>query len=250
MSGRHQDKIAVITGAAKGIGQAFAKRLAAEGAHIVIADKDSASETEQAVRAADVRALGVRVDIADPDGVAALTAAVEETFGRCDILINNVGIFPNVPFAEVSFEDWRRVLSINLDSMFLTAKAFAPGMTARGWGRVINMASNTVGTSVSGYTHYIASKAGVIGFTRALASDLGETGVTVNAIAPSLVRTHGTTVTEPRSVARFAAVAANQAIKRTQAPDDLVGAMSFLASEDAAFMTGQTLYVDGGWVRG
>ena len=249
MVGDHQDKVAVITGAAKGIGQAYAERLAAEGARVVIADIDSTAETEQAVRAAGAQALGVAVDVTNRDSVAALAATVEEAFGRCDILINNVGIFPNVPFADVSFEDWRRVLSVNLDSMFLTAKAFVPGMTARGWGRVVNMASNTVGTSVTGYTHYIASKAGVIGFTRALASDLGETGVTVNAIAPSLVRTHGTTVTEPRSGERFAAVAANQAIKRTQVPDDLVGAMSFLASDAAAFMTGQTLYVDGGWVR-
>ncbi len=249
MSKGHQDKVAVITGAAKGIGQAYARRLAADGARIVIADQDSTAETEQAVRAAGVEALGVKVDVADPDSVAALAAAVEQAFERCDILINNVGIFPNLPFEDVRFEDWRRVLSINLDSMFLTAKAFVPGMTARGWGRVVNMASNTVATPVTGYTHYVASKAGVIGFTRALASDLGGTGVTVNAIAPSLVRTYGTTVTEPRSEERFATVAANQAIKREQVPDDLVGAMSFLTSDDAAFMTGQTLYVDGGWVR-
>ncbi len=249
MSTGHKDRVAVITGAAKGIGQAYARRLAADGAHIVIADTDSTAETEEVVRAAGVRALGVATDVADPNGVAALAAAVDEAFGRCDILINNVGIFPNAPFADVRFEDWRRVFSVNLDSMFLTAKAFVPGMTARGWGRVVNMASNTVATPVTGYTHYVASKAGAIGFTRALASDLGETGVTVNAIAPSLVRTHGTTVTEPRSEERFATVAANQAIKRQEAPDDLVGAMSFLTSDDAAFMTGQTLYVDGGWVR-
>ena len=174
---------------------------------------------------------------------------MDRAFGRCDILINNVGIFPNVPFEEVSFEDWRRVMSVNLDSMFLTAKAFVPGMSQRGWGRIVNMASNTVATAVTGYTHYIASKAGVIGFTRALASDIGATGVTVNAIAPSLVRTYGTTVTQPRSEDRFAMVSANQTIKRGQVPADLVGTMSFLTSDDAAFMTGQTLYVDGGWVR-
>jgi NAD(P)-dependent dehydrogenase (short-subunit alcohol dehydrogenase family) len=249
MSTGHKDKVAVITGAARGIGQAYAKRLAADGANIVIADLEPTAETETAVRAAGVKALGVSADVSKPDGVAALAEAVEREFGRCDILINNVGIFPNAPFEDVTFEDWRRVMSINLDSMFLTAKAFVPGMTARGWGRVVNMASNTIATPVTGYTHYIASKAGVIGFTRALASDVGGAGVTVNAIAPSLVRTFGTTVTNPRSEDRFAMVASNQTIKRGQVPDDLVGAMSFLTSDDAAFMTGQTLYIDGGWVR-
>lgn len=249
MSRGHKDKVAVVTGAGKGIGQAYAKRLAADGAHVVIADLDSTAETEEIVRAAGVKALGVEADVSDPGSVAALAEAVDRAFGRCDILINNVGIFPNVPFEDVSFEDWRRVMSINLDSMFLTAKAFVPGMSARGWGRIVNMASNTVATPVTGYTHYVASKSGVIGFTRALASDIGATGVTVNAIAPSLVRTHGTTVTQPRSEDRFAMVSDNQTIKRGQVPDDLVGTMSFLTSDDSAFMTGQTLYVDGGWVR-
>ena len=249
MSTGHKDRVAVVTGGGKGIGQAYAGRLAADGAHVVIADLDSTAETEQIVRAAGVDALGVEADVSKPDSVAALAEAVDRAFGRCDILINNVGIFPNVPFEEVSFEDWRRVMSVNLDSMFLTAKAFVPGMSQRGWGRIVNMASNTVATAVTGYTHYIASKAGVIGFTRALASDIGATGVTVNAIAPSLVRTYGTTVTQPRSEDRFAMVSANQTIKRGQVPADLVGTMSFLTSDDAAFMTGQTLYVDGGWVR-
>jgi NAD(P)-dependent dehydrogenase (short-subunit alcohol dehydrogenase family) len=140
-------------------------------------------------------------------------------------------------------------MAINLDSMFLTAKAFVPGMKRRGWGRIVNMASGTVATPVTGYTHYIASKNGVIGFTRALASDLGADGITVNAIAPSLTRTTGTTITEPRSDDRFEYVAAMQSIKRIQVPEDLVGALSFLTSDDAAFITGQTYYVDGGWVR-
>lgn len=245
----HKDKVAVVTGGANGIGQAYAKRLAEDGAHVALADLEMAEETAAIVRAAGREALAVRCDVSSPDDVATLAAEVERAFGRCDILINNAGIFPNQAFEEVTFEDWRRVMSINLDSMFLTAKAFTPGMTARGWGRVVNMASNTFGTPVTGYAHYVASKGGVIGFTRALASDLAPHGVTVNAIAPSLVRTTGTTVTQPRSDERFAWVAHAQAIDRTQTPDDLVGTMSFLTSDDAAFTTGQTLYVDGGWVR-
>lgn len=245
----HAGKVAVITGASQGIGQAYAKRLAADGVDIAIADITAADETVALVEAAGRRALAVRCDVSAPDEVVALARAVEEGLGGCDILVNNAGIFPSQPFDQVEYADWRRVMAINLDSMFLTAKAFVPGMKARGWGRIVNMASGTVATPVTGYTHYIASKNGVIGFTRALASDLGADGITANAIAPSLTRTPGTTITEPRSEDRFQYVAATQSIKRVQVPEDLVGALSFLTSDDAAFITGQTYYVDGGWVR-
>ncbi len=249
MSDRHQGRVAVVTGGAKGIGRAFAQRLAAEGAAVAVVDLEAATDTMAALSGAGAEAASFEGDVTSEDDVARLSSEVGNRFGRCDILINNVGIYPNEPFEAVTFAKWRRVMAINLDSMFLTAKAFAPGMAERGWGRIVNMASNTFNTSVTGYSHYIASKGGVIGFTRALASDLADKGVTVNAIAPSLVRTHGTEVTNPRSDERFASVSAMQAIKRTQMPEDLTGTLSFLVSDDAAFMTGQTLYVDGGWVR-
>jgi len=245
----HRDKVAVITGAARGLGQAFAKRLAEDGVHIAVADLEAGEETASLVRAAGREALAVRCDVSSPESVAGVAREVERAFGRCDILVNNAGVYPSQPFDELTFADWRRVLSVNLDSMFLMAKAFAPGMKARGWGRVVNLASNTFGTPVPGLVHYIASKGGVIGFTRALASDLGPHGVTVNAIAPSLTRTPGTMVAGHTGPARFAMVASLQAIKRNEEPDDLVGTLSFLTSDDAAFVTGQTLYVDGGWVR-
>ena len=249
MSDRHQGRVATVTGGAKGIGRAFAERLAAEGAAVAVIDLEAATDTMAALSGAGAEAASFEGDVTSEDDVARLSAEIAERFGRCDILVNNVGIYPNEPFEEVTFAKWRRVMSINLDSMFLTAKAFAPGMVERGWGRIVNMASNTFATSVTGYSHYIASKGGVIGFTRALASDLADEGITVNAIAPSLVRTHGTQVTNPRSDERFETVSSMQAIKRTQMPEDLAGTLSFLASEDAAFLTGQTLYVDGGWVR-
>jgi NAD(P)-dependent dehydrogenase (short-subunit alcohol dehydrogenase family) len=179
---------------------------------------------------------------------------VQSKFSHVDIVINCAGVFPQKNFPEMTFADWRKVLSTNLDGTFLVTAAFVPGMRSRKWGRVVNMASSTLGSVVTGFAHYVASKGGIVGFTRALATDLAPDGITVNAIAPGLTRSPGTLVREPRPGFKtmddeFNAVAQMQAIKRVEVPDDLVGALSFLTSDDAAFMTGQTLNVDGGRVR-
>jgi NAD(P)-dependent dehydrogenase (short-subunit alcohol dehydrogenase family) len=175
-------------------------------------------------------------------------------FSHVDIVVNCAGIFPQKEFSEMTFADWRKVISTNLDSTFLVSSAFASGMIQRKWGRIVNMASSTLGSVVTGFAHYVASKGGIVGFTRAAATDLAPHGITVNAIAPGLTRSPGTLVRAPRPGfahmdAEFAAVAQMQAIKRPEVPDDLVGAVSFLTSDDAAFITGQTLNVDGGLVR-
>lgn len=251
----HHDKVAVITGGANGIGQAFAKRLAEDGAHIAIADIADGGQTVKFVEAAGRQALACECNVASQASVAAMAADVQKKFGRCDILINCAGIFPQLGFEEMRFEDWRRVLSVNLDSVFLVSSQFVPSMKQRQWGRIVNMSSNGFGSVITGFVHYIASKGGIIGFTRALATELGPHGITVNAIAPGLTRSPGTLARKPRSgIAsmedEFLAAATTQAIKRPEVPEDLLGTISYLTSDDAAFITGQTLYVDGGRVRG
>jgi NAD(P)-dependent dehydrogenase (short-subunit alcohol dehydrogenase family) len=182
-----------------------------------------------------------------------LKTEVESKIGQCDILVNNAGIFPTQRFEDITFEDWRHVLSVNLDSMFLMTRAFASGKRQRRWGRVINIASDTVSLLVPDFVHYITSKAGVIGFTRSIATEFGPQGVTANAIAPGLTRTPGALSrkeAEGMTNDELIALQANmQSIKRSEEVSDLVGAVSFIASDDAAFITGQTLYVNGGITR-
>ena len=254
MTKRLAGKTAVISGAASGIGQASAVRLAEDGARVFIADRAKAEQTLQLVANVGGKGAAVQCDISDPASVAELKEAVEHNGGQCDILINNAGIYPMQPFDDISFEDWRRVLSVNLDSMFLMTKAFSRGMRQRGWGRIINITSDTVSLLVPNLIHYITSKAGVVGFTRSIATEFGVHGVTVNAIAPGLTRTPGT-LAEPEipggmsKEALFDLMANMQSIKRGERVSDLVGTVSFLASADAGFITGQTLYVNGGLTR-
>ncbi|MET0868735.1 MAG: 3-oxoacyl-ACP reductase family protein [Pseudorhodoplanes sp.] len=254
MAASLKNKIALITGAAGGFGQAFAKRLAEDGADVVLVDLRPCDDTAKMVQAAGRKALPVICDVTSEESIAQLAIEVDRTFGRCDILINNAGIYPIQPFEQLTFADWKRVMALNLDAVFLMSKAFVPAMKRHGWGRVINVSSSTFNMVASGYTHYIASKGGVIGFTRALATEMANHGVTVNAISPSLTRTPGTEGRKPRPGRKdmdeeFEQIAKLQAIRRVQVPDDLAGVVSFLAGDDSAFMTGQTLYVDGGMVR-
>ena len=250
MARGHEGKVAVITGAANGIGQAYAERLAADGVDIVIADLQAAHQTEALVRKHGREALSVVCDVSSAADVAELAARVEAYFGRCDILVNNAAIYPFQSFADIELADWRRMFAVNLESQFLNCKAFIPGMTARGWGRIVNVTSNSIMMAIPDMTAYIASKMGVIGLTRGLATELAtelaSAGITVNAVGPSLTRTEGTTGHPPEL---FDTVANMQAIKRAGMPTDLVGTVSFLTSDDSTFLTGQTLIVDGGLGR-
>jgi 3-oxoacyl-[acyl-carrier protein] reductase/(S)-1-phenylethanol dehydrogenase len=247
MSERLRGKIAVITGGAAGIGRAFAERFASEGADIAIADLAGAEAVEEAVRGLGRRVFSAKLDVSNPGDVAAFGRQVQGELGEADILVNNAGIYPLKPFEEISYEEWKRVFAINVDSQFLMAKAFVPGMKAKKWGRIINMTSATFWLNSQHFVHYVSTKAANIGFTRALAGELGEFGITVNAIAPSVVKT-ATSDASPLA-GMFEAIAQTQAIKRLETPADLTGTALFLASEDSAFLTGQTIPVDGGAVR-
>jgi NAD(P)-dependent dehydrogenase (short-subunit alcohol dehydrogenase family) len=241
----HKGRIAVVTGASRGIGQAIAVGLATRGAAVVGADIADCGETQALVEACGAEWLGILADVSSPGDVARLAREVLARFGRCDILVNNAGIFPTCAFDDLSFEEWRKVLSVNLDSQFLVSKAFVPSMKQGGWGRIVNFTSGSVQLATENTTAYKASKMGIIGLTRAMSADLGKFGITVNAASPSMTRTPGI-LASPHAAQKLAAISNLQAIKRVSEPDDVVGLVLFLTGDDSHFVTGQTILADGG----
>ncbi|HEY3926159.1 MAG TPA: SDR family oxidoreductase [Acidothermaceae bacterium] len=240
-------RVALVTGGASGIGRAFAERLGSDGLALAIADLKDSTDAVRSIRQSGGTATSYACDVGDPDSVTALRVAVEADHGQVDVLVNCAGTFPLISFEDTSFEMWEQVLRVNLTSMFLTCKQFVPPMASRGFGRVVNISSRTFWINSPNYSAYIAAKAGVIGLTRALATEYGAYGVTVNALAPGLTRTEASSVNATEEL--FQALAKRQAIPRVPVPADLVGVISFLASDDSSFMTGQTFMVDGGLVR-
>ncbi|MFJ9031019.1 SDR family NAD(P)-dependent oxidoreductase [Streptomyces sp. NPDC102274] len=240
-------RVAVVTGAAQGFGRAISIGLARRGVDVVAVDLSASEETLKEVEAAGARGVGLEADVSDPETTGRLAALLDAEFGRCDILVNNAGIYPNKRFSDVDYDLWQRVLHINLDSQFLMAKAVVPLMARGGWGRIINITSNSVALPAPGLSHYMASKMGVIGFTRGLANDVGDSGITVNAVGPTASLTPGGKAHIDPEV--IASLSTTQAIKRPGGPDDIVGTVLFLASEDSGWVTGQTIMADGGLAR-
>ncbi len=250
MDERLAGRVAVVTGGGKGIGAHYVRALAAAGARVAAADIDAAAAaaTAEGLSNEGVEVVGLPVDVADAASVERMVTQVVDRFGRLDVLVNNAALFsvlmPRRAFQDLLPEDWDRVLAVNVKGLFLCARAAFPHLKASGHGRIINVASGTVFSGSPGFLHYVTSKGAVVAFTRALAREVGEHGITVNAIAPGL--TASETAVATYAPGEMEARAQTRAMKRVEVPEDLVGTVVFLASDDAAFITGQTIVVDGG----
>lgn len=233
-------RVAIVTGARQGIGQAIAIELARRGMGVALVDLKPSDETVATIGGG---ALDIVADVSSDEGWHEIGKRVDEHFGRADIVVNNALFFARGAIDELDVEEWRKSFAVNLDAQFHSARHFAPRMRANRWGRFIAISSNSIGIAEIGLSAYMATKMGAIGFMRGLANDLGGDGITCNAILPSLTETPQT-VALPEEARR--AVWSLQAIKRMAQPQDVTGAVAFLASDDASFITGQALVVDGG----
>jgi len=245
---RLKDKVAIVTGGAKGLGRAFAIRLAEEGASIMaVTRKDMVNLRETVNRIENIggKAALFQADVSREADTVAMAAETVRAFGRIDIIVNNAAVYDGIkrkPFYEIDPDEWDLVMSVNVKGAFLTAKAVFPYMKAQGYGKIVNLASEVFFTGSHGFAHYIASKGGIIGLTRALAVELGPYNICINCVAPGF--------TDTEASRRLADVkkydTSKTPLRRLETPEDLTGAALFLASSESDFITGQTLLVDGG----
>lgn len=245
-SERFRGRVAVVTGAAQGIGRAIAERIGAEGATLAVVDMNEAG-AKKVAKAIGKNAFAVGADVGDEDSVAKLFKSVIKKAGKLDVLVNCAAIVPFVPWDKLDFAEWRRVHRVNLDGLFLMCKAGSDLMRKNGYGRIVNICSNSIFAGTPNMAHYVATKGGVMTFSRALATELGGFKITVNCVAPGLTDTEGVQASPHKEA--FGFVEMLQAIKGVGKPTDIAPAVAFLASEEAHWITGQTLAVDAGMVR-
>lgn len=248
---RFDGRVAIVTGAETGIGRAIVQRLAAEGASVVLADINDAAPVAAELRARGVGALAVRTDVADEHAVQALVERTIDEFGNVDIVVNNAAISASMelrPFEQITVAQWRRMQDVNAMGPFLMARAVSPHMRKRQFGRIVNITSGTAFKGAPFMLDYVSSKGALMTMTRALARELGRDLVTVNAVSPGYTLSEGNLANE-KFLASYREAAINtRALPRDAWPADIVGAVAFLASDDAAFISGQILAVDGGSV--
>lgn len=237
-----ENKVAIVTGAGQGIGKGIALALAREGAKVVVSDINEEHCNEVVAEIGEDKAMTVVCDVADKTAVDNLVAKAQEKFGKLDILVNNAGIYPFKPFADLTEEDWEKVMNVNLKSMFLTSQAAAKVMT--NGGKIVDISSIASLVGFEGLTHYCASKGGVNGFVRALALELAKSNINVNAVAPGAIATPGASGgSDEQKQQTIAMIPAG----RMGEPADIANAVVFFASDKANYITGQILTVDGGW---
>jgi NAD(P)-dependent dehydrogenase (short-subunit alcohol dehydrogenase family) len=238
--------VAVVSGAAQGMGKAVALRLGKEGATVIAADINGKG-AEATAKEIGGKSYGQQTDIGDPASVKALFDGVAAKAGKLDVLVNVAAIVPFVKWDELTFEEWRRVARVNFDGLYLMCKAGSDLMRKNNYGRIVNFGSNSILAGTPNMAHYVATKGGVFSFTRALATELGGYKITANTVMPGLTDTEGVQLTPHKEA--FGFVDMLQAIKGKGVPDDIVPAVAFLASEEAHWITGQALNVDAGMAR-
>ncbi len=243
------NKVAIVTGSSQGIGRGYALRLAQDGAKIVIADvnEEKGVNVQNELRAHGYEAQFIKVDVSDEDSVQRMAEETARVFGRIDILVNNAAIFSTIkmkPFEEISLKEWNLIMNVNLTGVFLCCQAVVPYMRQNKFGRIINISSGTALSGRPNYLHYVTTKSGIIGFSRALAREVGNDSITVNTVAPGPIYTEVERETVSKEQAE--AMIKQQCIQRSGTPDDMVGIISFLCSDEAGYISGQMMLVDGG----
>jgi NAD(P)-dependent dehydrogenase (short-subunit alcohol dehydrogenase family) len=242
---RLKNKVAIVTGGAKGLGRAFALRLAEEGAAVMVVDIDNLKQTVDTIKYTGGQAQFFQADVARMEDTLAMAKATKEAFGRIDILVNNAAIYAGLKrkaFNEIDLAEWDLVMNVNVKGAFLTTRAVFPYMKEQGYGKIVNLASEVFFTGSQGFAHYVASKGGIIGLTRALAVELGPHNICINCVAPGFTDTEAS-----RGLADVSKYDVTKTpLQRLEKPEDLTGAALFLVSSESDFITGQTLLVDGG----